>query len=87
MAAVTLSAVSVTARMVKRPAEKVAEDFKDFIGEEDIDLILKDDDRPPNNFVGDVMKAKTNSQKQLTRSDKFNYKYETINLLYHNKFG
>lgn len=75
-AAVVLSAVTVTARRVKKPIEQIAHAFRDFAGEEDIDLIIRDDDRPPSNFVGDVMKAQTTSIKQLTGAKKFNYKYE-----------
>lgn len=73
-AVVALSADTVTARRVKKPIEQIAEAFRDFAGEEDIDLIIKDDDRPPSNFVGDVMKAQTTSIKQLTGAKKFNYK-------------
>lgn len=75
-ATVVLSVVTVTARRVKKPVEQIAKAFKDFAGEENIDLIIRDDDRPPSNFVGDVMKAQTTSLKQLTGSKKFNYKYE-----------
>lgn len=71
---VALSVVSVSARRVKKPIEQIAQAFKDFAGEDDIDLIIRDDDRPPSNFVGDVMKAQTTSIKQLTGSKKFNYK-------------
>lgn len=74
-AVVALSAVSVTARRVKKPIEQIAHAFRDFAGEDDIDLIINDDNRPPTNYVGDVMKAQTTSIKQLTGSKKFNYKY------------
>lgn len=73
--AVAMSAVTVTARLVKKTNEQIAQAFRDFAGEEDIDLIIKEDDRPPTNFVGDVMKAKTTSIKQLSGAKKFNYKY------------
>lgn len=73
--AVALNAITVTGRLVKKPIEKIAQAFHEFAGEDDIDLIIKEDDRPPTNFVGDVMKAKTTSMKQLTGAKKFNYKY------------
>lgn len=80
-AVVALSADTVTARRVKKPIEKIAQAFSDFAGEDDIDLIINDDNRPPTNFVGDVMKAQTTSIKQLTGSKKFNYKYvDTIEI-------
>lgn len=74
-AVVAMSAVTVTARRVKKPIEQIAQAFRDFAGEEDIDLIIREDNRPPTNYVGDVMKAQTTSIKQSTGSKKFNYKY------------
>lgn len=60
-----------SAAKTKRP---IAEYFSDFAGEEDIHLITGDDDRPPVNFQGDVMKARTTSIKTLQGQGKFNYK-------------
>lgn len=73
-AVVALGTDTVTARRVKKPIEQIAQAFSDFAGEDDIDLIINDDNRPPTNYVGDVMKAQTTSIKQLTGSKKFNYK-------------
>lgn len=74
---VALIAFASAARKVKRPIESY---FSDFAGEEDIHLITGEDDTPPTQFVGDVMKAQTTSLKTLTGSKRFNYKYEFINL-------
>lgn len=60
-----------SAAKVKKP---IKDYFADFAGEEDIHLITDDDDRPPTNFVGDVMKAKINSIKTVQGRGKFNYK-------------
>lgn len=60
-----------SAARVKKPIEEY---FTDFAGEEDIHLITGEDDRPPTNFVGDVMKAKTTSIKTKQGTNKFNYK-------------
>lgn len=66
-----------SARRVKKPQSAIEQHFRDFAGEEDIHLITQDDDAPPTNFVGDVMKAQTTSIKTQTGSKKFNYKYAT----------
>lgn len=78
VAVVAVVVVLGSARRVKKPIEKIAQEFSDFAGEDDIHLIINDDNRPPTNFVGDVMKAQTTSIKQLTGSKKFNYKYVNI---------
>lgn len=64
-------ACMASAARVKKPIEEY---FTDFAGEEDIHLITGEDDRPPTNFVGDVMKAKTTSIKTKQGTNKFNYK-------------
>lgn len=61
----------VSAKRIKKPIDEY---FKDFAGEEDLNLIIDDEDETPTNFVGDVMKAQTTSIKTLTGSKKFNYK-------------
>lgn len=64
-----------SAAKIKKP---IAEQFADFAGEEDIHLISGDDNRPPVNFQGDVMKARTLSSKTLQGQGKFNYKWVVI---------
>lgn len=64
-------AFAALASAAKKP---IAEHFTDFAGEEDIHLITDDDDRPPVNYQGDVMKAKTTSLKTSQGQGKFNYK-------------
>lgn len=69
-----------SARRVKKPQSEIDQHFRDFAGEEDINLITQDDDAPPTNFVGDVMKAQVTSIKTQTGAKKFNYKYATRRL-------
>lgn len=62
-----------SAAKVKKP---IADYFSEFAGEKDIHLITEDDDRPPVNFQGDVMKAKTTrfNVNTVRGGGKFNYK-------------
>lgn len=69
---VVFAAFIAVASARRKPIEDI---FADFAGEEDIHLITDEDDRPPTDFVGDVMKAKTTSLKTQSGGGKFNYKY------------
>lgn len=68
---VVFAALIAVASARRKPIEEV---FADFAGEEDIHLITDEDDRPPTDFMGDVMKAKTTSLKTQAGRGKFNYK-------------
>lgn len=71
--------VAVMVASAAKTKKPIAEYFTDFAGEPGIDLIIDEDERPPTNFQGDVMKAKTTSIKTVQGKGKFNYNYETEN--------
>lgn len=58
-----------------RHSKPTKDPFSDFAGEPDLNLITDDDDKPPTQFVGDVMHAKITALKNSNHGKgKFNFK-------------